>query len=74
MIGKEKIEEMKKAGEVVISPTTLKKRVVSINSEGKSYIEEGGEFAGWEYKGVIYNTNDWLFTYGHEQFIHLYNR
>jgi len=65
MIGKEKIDELKKTGEVVITAATFKKRVTFRNTETETF---------YYYNGVEYNRNDCLLTYGMEQYHHLCNR
>ncbi len=60
MIDKARIDEMKKAGEVIITSATFKKSAVfKQDAAGNTIIE---------YKGKIYKRSDWLLTYGHEQY------
>ncbi len=66
MIGMEKIKDMKKAGEVIITQATFQKRVKVTRKKGGNNL--------FEYKGVTYNCHDWLLTYGYKQYQHLYNR
>ncbi len=60
MITRERIAEMQKGGEVIITNQTFKKSVAFKEVEN-------GEIV-YEYKGKIYRRHDWLLTYGHEQY------
>lgn len=56
MIAQEKIDEMKKNGEVILTSQTFKKSVIR-NNDGTLH-----------YKGKTYSRHDWILTYGHKQY------
>ncbi len=59
MIGQERIKEMKRNGEVIVTQATFKKSVKILQMNGGTC---------YQYKGKLYRRADWLLTYGHDQY------